>query len=300
MIDKILGVLSNISQAVKSVLKSTMSIFKRILKNPITIGLIVGGLFFLLWKWLGPKLSGGITSIKETIVPMIMTVVNGALIFVKGLWNVIVFVGKTIFTWIEKITNPEGFLAKFIIGMVKTFMEIKRGIKNLMKATGKNSIDILCMFLSGDMIGILMTAIFGAMIKIWQWFKRISFGQFITGLVNSILGVGKLIFSLGTLVIRTIGGALWQLIRGNWGGVLDAITKPWKDVWQQIKDVFSLKAFRELNTDETILREDPTEKNAEKGKNTNISVRNLKMKGAGKAEANLAHFNKLQAQLGGA
>lgn len=60
VIDKVLGVLSNISQVVKGVLKSTMGIFKRILKNPISIALIIGGVFFLLWKWLGPKLSGGI------------------------------------------------------------------------------------------------------------------------------------------------------------------------------------------------------------------------------------------------
>jgi len=52
--------LSSIASAVKSVMKSTWSVFKRILKNPITIGLIVGGLAFLLIKWLLPKLSGGI------------------------------------------------------------------------------------------------------------------------------------------------------------------------------------------------------------------------------------------------
>lgn len=60
VVDKIMGVLHNISQAVKSVLKSTYTIFKKILMNPITIAILVGGLFFLLWKWLGPKLSGGI------------------------------------------------------------------------------------------------------------------------------------------------------------------------------------------------------------------------------------------------
>ena len=230
---------------------------------------------------------------------MIMSFVSGALKFVTGLWNVIMFVGKTLFKWIETITNPEGFLAKFIIGVVKTFMAIKKGIKNLMKATGKNSIDILCMFLSGDMIGIIITALAGAMIKLWQWLKKTKVISFVMGIVKSILAVGKLIFSLHTLVLRTICGAVWQLVKGNFGGVVDAITKPWKDIWQQIKDVFSFKAFREEMANET-LQEDPTEKNAEQAKDTNIAVRSLKMKGAGKAEENLAHFNKLQSELGGA
>ena len=300
VIDRIMDILSNISQMVKSVLKSTWSVFKRILKNPITIAIIVGGLFFILWKWLGPKLSGGISNIKKTIVPMIKSFVSTALRFVTGLWNIIVVVGKTLFTWIEKITHPEGFLAKFIVGVVGTFMAIKRKIKDLMKAAGKNSIDILCMFLSGDLIGMLLSVLAGYAGKFMQWFRKISFMQFITGLVNSILAIGKLIFSLSTLVMRTLMGAVWQLVRGNFKGVVDAITKPWKDVWQQIKDVFSFKAFRELKTDETFLQENPTEKNAEHAKDTNIAVRNLKMKGAGKAEENLAHFNKLQSQLGGA
>ena len=95
-------------------------------------------------------------------------------------------------------------------------------------------------------------------------------------------------------------GAVWQLVRGNFKGVVNAITKPWKDVWQQIKDVFSLKAFGELKVDETILQEDPTEKNSERARDANIAVKSLKMKGTGKAEENLAHFNKLQSQLGGA
>jgi hypothetical protein len=297
VIDKILGVLSNIQQAVKSVLKSTWSVFKRILCNPITIALLVGGLFFFLWKWLGPTLSGGISSIKNTIVPMIKGFVTTALNFVTGLWNIILIVGKTIFNWIEKITNPEGFLAKFIIGVIKTFIAIKRGIKDLMKKTGKNSIDILCMFLAGDMIGIILTALAGLMVKLWQWLKKTKVISFVMGIVKSILAIGKLIFSLGTLVLRTICGAVWQLVKGNFSGVVDAIVKPWKDIWQQIKDVFSFKAFKEEMANET-LQENPVEKNAEQAKNTNIAVRSLKMKGSGKGEDNIAYFNRLQKVLG--
>jgi phage-related protein len=299
VIDKIMDVLSSIAQAVKNVMKSTWSIFKKILCNPITIALLIGGLFFFLWKWLGPTLSGGISKIRDTVVPIVKSFVKGALKFVTGLWNIIVLVGKTLFTWIEKITNPEGFLAKFIVGVVKTFIAIKRGIKDLMKAAGKNSIDILCMFLAGDMIGIIIASISGLMGKLWMWLKKTKVVSFIVGIVKSVLAIGKLIFSLNTLILRTLCGAVWQMVKGNFGGVVDAITKPWKNIWTQIKDVFSFKAFKEEMSIET-LHANPTEANAEQAKNTSISVRNLKMKGSGKAEENLVYFNKLQSELSGA
>lgn len=46
------------------------------------------------------------------------------------------------------------------------------------------------------------------------------------------------------------------------------------------------------------LYDNPVEKNSELAKNTNISVRGLKMKGTGKGESNIAYFNRLQAVLG--
>ena len=297
ILDRIISALANIQQAVKKVLKSTWGVFKKVLCNPITIALLVGGLFFFLWKWLGPKLTGGIQGIKDSIVKPLVSFAKGALNFLIGTWEVLKAVGSFIFRWVERITNPEGFIAKFIIFVVKTFMAIKKGIKKLMKATGKNDIDVLCMFLSGDLLGILFNALAGIMVKLWQWLKTTKLISFVMGIVKSVLAIGKLIFNLGTLVIRTIAGAVWQLVRGNFGGVIDAIVKPWKDIWQQIKDVFSFKAFREEMNVETLVA-NPMEKNAEQAKNTNISVRNLKLKGAGKSEENLAIFNKLQAELG--
>ena len=71
------------------------------------------------------------------------------------------------------------------------------------------------------------------------------------------------------------------MVRGNFSGVVDAITKPWKDVWQQIKDLFSGKAFKEEMAVE-LIHDNPVEKNSEQANDTNISVRSLKMKGSGK------------------
>ena len=279
----------------KGVLKSTWSVFKRILKNPITIALIVGGLFFLLWKWLGPKLSSGIEGIKNTIIPMIKSFASKALGFVVGVGKVLFSVGKFLFNTIEWITNPKGILARFIVGAIKLFLAFKNALKKLMKATGRSNIDILCMFLAGDMVGIAIHAIAGAVKLTWDLLKKTKFFKFVMGIVKTVIAIGKLIFSMHTLVLRTIMGAVWQMVKGNFGGVVDAITKPWKDIWQQIKDLFSGKAFKEEMMSET-LWDNPVEQNSEQAKNTSISVRSLKMKG--QAESNLAYFNKLQGMMG--
>lgn len=279
MIDKILGVLSNIAQAVKSVLKSTMSIFKRILFNPITIALLIGGAFFLLWKWLEPKLSGGIEGIRNTIIPAITSFATKALGFLVGVGSILFSVGKFLFKVIDWITNPKGLLAKFIVSAIKLFLAFKKGLKTLMKATGKNSIDILCMFLAGDTIGLALHAIAGAVKLTWDFIRKMKFILLIQGLIKTILAVGKLIFSMHTLVLRTIMGAVWQMVRGNFGGVLNAITKPWKDIWQQIKDLFSGKTFKDEVEANPYMMSNPVDENSERAKNTNIAVRSLKMKG---------------------
>lgn len=296
MIDKVLGVLSNIAQAVKSVLKSTYSIFKRILLNPITIALLIGGVFFLLWKWLGPKLSGGIEGIKNTVIPVITSFASKALGFIQGVGSILFSVGKFLFKAIDWLTNPKGILARFIVSAIKLFLAFKKGLKALMKATGRSNIDILCMFLAGDMIGIALHAISGAVKLAWDFIRKMKFMLLIQGLIKTILAVGKLIFSMHTIVLRTIMGALWQMVKGNFGGVVDAITKPWKDIWQQIKDLFSGKTFKEEVAANPYMMSNPVEDNSEQAKNASISVRSLKMKG--QAESNLAYFNKLQGMMG--
>ena len=100
-----------------------------------------------------------------------------------------------------------------------------------MKATGKSNIDILCMFLAGDMVGIALHAIAGAVKLTWDFLKKTKFFKFVMGIVKTVIAIGKLIFSMHTIVLRTIMGALWQMVKGNFGGVVDAITKPWKDIW---------------------------------------------------------------------
>jgi hypothetical protein len=224
---------------VKGVLKSTWGVFKRILKNPITIALLIGGLFFLLWKWLGPKLSGGIDGIKKTLIPMIKSFASKALGFIQGVGSILFSVGKFLFKVIDWITNPKGWLAKFIVTTIKLFLAFKRGLKKLMKATGKSSVDILCMFLAGDMIGIAISAIGGAVKLMWDWLKKTKLMRIVMGLVNMAVSFAKVLANWYTLVPKMLWGAVKSIWKGNFNKVLPALAQPWIDLHSSIKVLFS-------------------------------------------------------------
>ena len=293
VIDKVMTTLSNIAQAVKGVLKSTWSIFRRILFNPITIALLIGGLFFFLWKWLGPKLTGGIQGIKDTILPMLTSFATHALGFLTGVWNILLSVGKFLFKAIDWITNPKGIVARFLVACVKLFLAFKSGLKKLMKKTGRNSIDILCMFLAGDMIGIAIHAIAGALKSLWDWLKKTMFFRMIIGYIKTLIAIGKLIGNIGAALWQSIKSVVKNVFTFNFGKILSEFAAPWKSIWQQIKDIATGKFFREELVKET-LQVNPVEENSEKAKTANIAVRSLKMVGTGKGADNIAYLNKLQ------
>ena len=296
VVDKIMGVIHNISQAVKRVLKSTYSIFKRILMNPITIAILVGGLFFLLAKWLLPKLSGGIQGIKDNILKPIVSIAKTALGFLTGLGSVLFTVGKWIFKAIDYLTNPKGPIAKFLVTAFQLFLTFKRELKKLMAATGRNSVDILCMFLAGDWIGIALHVIAGKLVQIWDYLKRKPFMRKIIGMIMTLADFGKLFWNYVTVVPKMLKGFAKAIFSGNLKGVFPALTKPWKDLWGSIKDLFSGKAYKRATTE--IVFDNPVEANEEKAKSAVIAVRSLNMVGSGKAESNLKYWQRYQDMIG--
>jgi hypothetical protein len=271
------------------VLKSTWGIFKKILFNPITIALLVGALFYFLWKWLAPKLTGGIKGIKDTVIPVLSSIVTSVYSFVKGIAMGLFTIGKFLFNAIEWVTRPKGPIAKFLKFILTVFLAFKAGLKKLMKATGRSNIDVLCMFLAGDTIGIALHAVVGCLKGIWDWFKKTKLMKTLIGLVKMVLAVGKLIFSMYTVVWRSLLAGMWQVAKGNFGGVIDEIIAPWKDIWQEIKNLFSGKPYTDEVSKEEVW-ERTTENTDEEAAKTSNAIRSLKIKGAGKAEENLAHF----------
>ena len=282
----------------KGVLKSTWGVFKRILKNPITIALLIGGLFFILWKWLGPKLSGGIDGIRKTLIPMIKSFASKALSFVTSVGKILFTIGKFIFKAIDWLTKPSGPIAKFITTVVKTFLAIKGWIKKMIKASGKDGLDALCMFLAGDYIGMALSVASAYAIKAWDFLKNTTLIRFVRQLIKSLVAFGKLIFSANTVIIRSLGAGLAKLIKGELSPakIADAVTKPWKDLWNQVKNigkVFDISS----KLDNTTLDYDPTDELEDKtATESRIKVRSLGMKG--KQEKNLEYFERFQAMKG--
>ena len=109
-------------------------------------------------------------------------------------------------TW---LTDPEGVVAKFIMFSVKTFLWIKKMIKKMVVASGKSSIDALCMLLAGDMIGLAIHAIKGGLKTIWNMIKNTPTMRIVMGMVNAVVAVGKLIGSFVTVVWRSLANGVW-------------------------------------------------------------------------------------------
>ena len=95
------------------------------------------------------------------------------------------------------------------MGTIKTFLMVKTALKKLMQATGKSSIDILCMFLAGDTIGLAIHAISGGLMVFWKWIRDTKFMKWLLGIVNAFVGVGKLVLSYSTVVWRSLAGGMW-------------------------------------------------------------------------------------------
>lgn len=165
--DRIKSALANIASAVGVVLRMTWGVIKKILFNPITIALLIGGLLYFIVPKLIGWLSGGWKSIKENFVMPLVGFAKGAWGFIKKAFDVIVTVGKTVFNIVEYLTKPEGPIAKIINLCIRGYFMFKSMLKWIFKATGKDSIDMLCMFLSGDTIGIIFSLVGGLVKRAW-------------------------------------------------------------------------------------------------------------------------------------
>lgn len=98
---------------------------------------------------------------------------------------------------------------KFVTAVFTTIWKIKKVIGKLLKAAGKDSIDILCMFLSGDTLGIAIGMIGGLVVKAFKWMKNQYWFKFTVALVKAIVGIIAMIVGFGAFVWASIAGALW-------------------------------------------------------------------------------------------
>ena len=170
--------------------------FKRILFNPITIGLIIGGLWLVFGKWIFSWLSSGVKGIIGAIVPMIVSLAKMAGKLLKGAWDVISWSASKIAGIVNWITNPSGSIASAVVGVFKFIFFIKDYIGDMMKAAGKESLDVFCMFLSGDWIGIAESFTAGLCVKFWKWLTNLKVFRVYIAMLKSFGQAFMLITSL--------------------------------------------------------------------------------------------------------
>lgn len=231
VMDRVNQAMENIKAAVGSVLDSTRSMFGKILKSKVTWLVLIVGVFFLFRKWIFGWLQGEHKTLKEGIFAKVKTLATKVLGFLKTCWNIIFTVGKFLFNAIDWLTNPKGWIANAIRTFVGAVFAIKRWIKDMVKKSGKNGLDALCMFIAGDYIGLAIAVASAYVKKAWDFLKNTKLFRFIRMVVGALVAFGKLYFKASTVIIRSLGAGLVKIIKGDFGGVAKAIVKPWADLW---------------------------------------------------------------------
>ena len=205
----------------------------------------------------------------------IKSIASGIWTFLKGVASVLWTVGTFLFTTIEKITSPDGWLAKAIIKGVKFFLFLKKTITELMKASGTSTIDAFCEFLAGDTIGIAIRMVGGLVVKAWKYISRVGIFRTFINVVKAVVGWsimwGKLLFNCVTALPRL----MWAAIKGNFVGCLNNLfVKPITDWWDMVTGVFKGSDAKVIN-----VKENPIELNEDTATNAKTAIRGLKIIG---------------------
>lgn len=270
--ERIHDCLSAIKQGTIRVLRATWSWFKKLLFNKFTIALLIGALFVFIAPYIFKWLGGNLSAIKEKFVNPLLRFAGKVWEFLKSAWEIVQKVGGWIFKGIEWLTNPKGPIAKAIIGIVKTVMWLKKGIKNLIGKSGRANIETFCMFLAGDYIGLALRAAMGVAKRVWSWMKTTKIGKFIINLINAIVGwyimEGKLVWNVLKIIAHPVKAAM------NFGKTLDSLVSPVKEWSNKVA-----KLWTDNFTCTDIMVEDPIGEGDEVSSNAKIAVRNLTMKG---------------------
>lgn len=244
MFDRIKSFASNALAGIKACLNATMGWIRRILFNPLTLKLLIGGIFIFFGAKLIMWLTRNWKYVKENVVPAIVGFVKKTWSILKTIWEVMKTVGTTVFNLVNTLTKPTGPIAKAVSTIIKVVFLLKKYIKNMLKTAGKSSIETFCMFLSGDYLGIAISMIGGYVTKLWNWMKHRGILKTMLDTVKAIGAVYVMIGTMHITMMRSLVSAAWAGIKalagkGKLSGVADAFVKPWKQWWKLVSGLFS-------------------------------------------------------------
>ena len=288
LLDKMSSTAGMIKQKAKRVLKSTWGVFRKILFNPITIFLLVGGLFLFFGPKLIEWLTGLVGGIRDNIIPVLSKYAKKAIEILTPIWNCLCFIGKVLFRVVKWLTDPDNFIVKAIGKIISLVLMFRGFLKKMMKAAGKSSIDILCMFLAGDTIGIALHTAIGLLKTLWNYVEKKGIIKKIKNLFRQFPKLYLMIWAIPWTFLAAVSNAAWAFLK--WLGskiigndsdvskVAEAFSKPWKLWWSVIDNIMNDGLAPEIPKDQ-FLKVDPITQTEGIKSETKISVKKLGMVG---------------------
>ena len=230
--------LHNIKDMAKRVLSSTWGFFKKLLTNPITITAIIMGVFYYFGKKLISWLTEGVHSIRDFFELKIIPIAKFVWSVMKGTYEVIATISKCVYTVVDWLTNPDGWLCKILVFVINSCMALKKGISNLLNKSGKDSIDTLCCFLAGDYITLAFKMIAAGIQKFWYWLKGKKFFRILRGVFKCIVLFGELWATWHIKLIKGIWDFAKAIFSGHGDEALSLLVKPFTDWWKRVTHAF--------------------------------------------------------------
>ena len=220
--------------------KKTWGVLKKILFNPITMTILIGGIAFFVIPKVIRWITGGWKGIRESIVKPIIGFAKGAWSFISGVFSVVKTVGVALFNVVEWITRPEGILAKALVFGFKTVMLVKKFITKLVKARGQSGIDTFCMFLAGDYLGLAIHALAGFVRNAWRWLVTTRPFKVLMNAIKSFLLFGEMWATWHVKVVKGIFGFAKSILFGDSPkDALQKLVEPFTNWWSRVKGIWS-------------------------------------------------------------
>ena len=283
--DRVNDALNAIKDATYEVLKSTWGIFRRIMSNPLTIILLIAGIFAFFSDEIVDWVTAGVNWILDNIIPCVKEWALWIFDHAGQIWEWIKKISVWLFNFIADITSPDGWISKFINSVVDLFKKIAGYIKYIHKVTGKDAIDLLCLYLAGDTIGMLWVMLKTFAVWIWDWFKKTKFMRIVFGIINCLANIGEIIAGLWDALKEAISNAwgklvAWMAGKGSFKDILSSFGEPFERWWNNVKRIFNDGYYDEVERGvRPQEQEDPNESLREAATKTKMNVRSLKVTG---------------------
>lgn len=236
ILERFRSVVRDFKEASIDLYKSTWSLFKRILFNPITIALLIGALVYFFWPTLVEWIQGGIANLGKNLWGTVSSWVSNIWEFGKTVWSCIVPVATAIFKFVAWVTDPDNWVMQIVFKVLGLIRDIKKVVVDVMKIAGYDSLDFTCMWMAGDTIGLALAALEALCISAWRWFSNQPFIRKVIAMIKALCKAKKLVADLPGVMWDSFSSVVKNVFTGKWGRIIDDAVAPWKKWWGDLKN----------------------------------------------------------------